>query len=389
MYHTPEKDTIEGLQIQAHFVYQLLRQIMVRIPDTTLEVILMVALGPLFGAFTPQEVAKLLLLSSATLYRHIHTITVHRWKRLIQTLGYQKALPHLKGVLSMSSATISRANISAIIDDTVIQRLSQEMAYVWSWWSGCLKRVGRGQNVTALLLVVQGVMYPLELCFASKQGREKKDKVTLAIEMLTLLKAKLLAAGIPLHRVPITADSWYNCPRLIEAAKQLGFTLITQGKGSYVFTIENERVKGSRVKMLATQRGWGDIVIARRVAQHATFGMVILVSWDNGKNQRYLMVYGAPLRAVEAVRSYQQRHKVEEFFKLLKSVLSISRLRLPGRSGAYATLGLRLLTFVVLIALQQERTFRRKSLYQILKWWQQSDYSFLHFHQQMHENLHL
>jgi len=41
--------------------------------------------------------------------------------------------------------------------------------------------------------------------------------------------------------------------------------------------------------------------------------------------------------------------------EILKSVLAISRLRLLVRSGVHAILGLRLLTFFMLIALQQER----------------------------------
>lgn len=55
--------------------------------------------------------------------------------------------------------------------------------------------------------------------------------------MLEELKERLEAAGVPVDKLRIIADSWESFPSLTKKAAQIGFTIITEGKGSFVFSV--------------------------------------------------------------------------------------------------------------------------------------------------------
>jgi hypothetical protein len=111
--------------------------------------------------------------------------------------------------LSKSDSTKSRDGSVLAVDDSVIARMGTELGYVWKWWSGQLKRVTKGQDVIALVLVIDDIILPIDVRIVSKQGKNLKTKPEIYEEMLTIAKAKLAAAGIDISQLSTTGDAAY------------------------------------------------------------------------------------------------------------------------------------------------------------------------------------
>ena len=63
------------------------------------------------------------------------------------------------------------------------------------------------------------------------------------------------------------------------------------------------------------------------------------------------MVFGPAKRAVEIWRIWRQHHGIEQFWRNLKSIVGLSAMRLQKRDGAYASLGIKVLAYLLLVNL--------------------------------------
>ena len=81
---------------------------------------------------------------------------------------------------------------------------------------------------------------------------------------------------------------------------------------------------------------------------------------DRGKI-RTLLVFGKPLRTCEALRRWSQHHGVEQFWRYLKSSLRVNAMSLESRQGAYASLGIKVISYLMLlqISIAERRTFHQ------------------------------
>jgi len=61
-----------------------------------------------------------------------------------------------------------------------------------------------------------------------------------------------------------------------------------------------------------------------------------------------MMVFGPPLRSTEILSIWAQHHGIEQFWRHLKSIVQLSAMSLYGRLGAYASLGVKVLAYILL-----------------------------------------
>ena len=94
------------------------------------------------------------------------------------------------------------------------------------------------------------------------------------------------------------------------------------------------------------------------------------------------MVFGKRLRACEILHIWSQHHGIEQFWRNLKSLVKLRAMSLHGRHGAYGSLGVKVMAYLLLLSVSLETgvTFhqiqlglsgQRDLLFQILE----------HFHQ--------
>ncbi len=61
-----------------------------------------------------------------------------------------------------------------------------------------------------------------------------------------------------------------------------------------------------------------------------------------------VMAFGKKLRACEILSIWRQHHRVEQFFRRLKTDLQIHKMRMRSREGVYATIGIKLLAYLLM-----------------------------------------
>ena len=74
----------------------------------------------------------------------------------------------------------------------------------------------------------------------------------------------------------------------------------------------------------------------------------MLLFFQDGGKIRTMMVFGKPLRACEILRIWSQHHGIEQFWRHLKTDLNLSSISLEGRQGAYANLGIKIVSYLLL-----------------------------------------
>lgn len=61
------------------------------------------------------------------------------------------------------------------------------------------------------------------------------------------------------------------------------------------------------------------------------------------------MVFGPSLRGAEILNIWRQHHAIEQFWRQLKFLNWLKAMRLQGRTGAYAGLGVKVLAYLLLV----------------------------------------
>lgn len=380
--------------------------------DSTLETVLALAFAMALGAENIHQVIQRLGVSKSAAYGGVKNVSPYLWRKLLQSHLYEVAIPLVQERLATSDATRSRDGMILTVDDTVIARIATELGYVWTWWSGQLKRVTEGQNVIALVLVLGDVILPLDIRIVSKQGRGLKTKPEIYQEMLTAAYARFHAAGIGLNVFKTTGDAAYLSGPIADVCQGTAvlettgtpaetpvttstpvspdaqqesteqppaspITGIFGGKAHYVFEIGGVRHKAGHWKKTFKElliAGWGtdEQPVYRTPATSPTFGAVTLLFYiPKGKTTvSYLIVIGQPLRSGEILHAYSFHHRIEEFWKLLKHTLHLGDMKLHGRAGAHACIGLKVIEYLSLNTMKQRlrtlRRFRHVTIHQLV-----------------------
>lgn len=339
-----------------------------RMKQQVVETLLLLCVCHLFGLYNPNQVADALKLPKARLYRRLGSLSLYHSKCLNLRLGCAMAVDFIKDTESKSAATQSRRCITVSVDDTNLPREAETLAYCSHYYSKKHNAPIWCQNVLGITLKCGDRAIPLDMRLVSKQGRGNTDKPTLVITMLKEVLAFFDTQGIDLRKYPITFDSWYASRKLVDALSELGFTsIVVHGKNNFVMTIGETKAKLSahkrRVELSEDQ--WGcDKPVCRRKAESPTFGECIVLFFRDRGKIRTLLVFGKPLRTCEALRIWSQHHGIEQFWRYLKSNLHVSAMSLQSRQGAYVSLGIKVMSYLMLlqVSITERRTFHQIQL---------------------------
>ena len=336
------------------------------------EVIMVLAISHIYGCYNPKQWADYLGVKADKIYQQINQWSLYRLKRTLLKMMVSQAAQSIKDIRKKSKATQSRANLTLAIDDSVIDRVGKRLRCTWSWYSGRWKKVVNGQNLLGIILTINGKPLPIHLLFCSKQGCKNTDKPSLLISMLTQLKEEFLLHEVDLTSLPITLDSWYVSQGLIEALKKLGFKkIVIVGKGNYVFDDGKTKQTASTWKKQVkyNQPSWGiEVEHKRKTMTNPTFGQINLLFFRHCLTRVfYLMDFSLrPLRSSELWRVWGAHNLIEQFWKILKSILKLKAMRLRTQ-GIYTGLLIKLMAYLSLVSLQFQRIGRNLSLTQIIR----------------------
>ena len=350
------------------FFQDLLSSYFQRLRQQTVETLLLLCVCHLFGLYNPNQVADALKLPKARLYRSLSSLSLYHAKHLNLRLGCAMAVDFIKDTESKSASTQSRRCITVSVDDSNLPRQAEKMPYCSHYYSKAHNTAIFCQNILGITLKCGDHVLPLDMRLVSKQGRGNTDKPTLVITMLKEVLAFFDAHGIDLRKYPITFDSWYVSRKLVDALSALGFTsILVHGKNNFVMTIAETKAKLSvhKKNIDLHEDQWGcDKPVYRAKAMSPTFGECIVIFFRDRGKVRTLLVFGKPLRASEAIRIWSQHHGIEQFWRHLKTNLHVSAMSLQSREGAYVSLGIKVMSYLMLlqISISERRTFHQIQL---------------------------
>lgn len=333
---------------------------------------MLMSIAHLFGIYTPKELADYLDISYQSLYGRLKSLSLYSLQKLILGFMVKQAAQQLKEVLHKSGPTQSRARISIHGDDSVIERVGKQIRCTYSWYSGRFKQVMNGNDLLGLVLTINGQILPLHLMFVSKQGRANTSKPELLIKMLTELKELFAQEEIDITAFPLTLDSWFASQDLREKLLTLGlYNLVVAGKSPYVFTIRGKKnpAKDWKSKLNLQDPQWGvDVPHFRAKAESPTFSKLVLFFFRKSTTRVfYLMdLSRKPGRSAEIWKIWQEHHRIEQFWRVLKSVFRLKTIQLRD-DGLYAGLLIKVIAYQIVGRLLSQKAFKNLSVVQILR----------------------
>ncbi len=336
------------------------------------ELLMVMSLTHLFGIYTPKELADYLDISFQSLYARLKSLSLYSLQKLMLGFMVKQAAQQLNEVLQKSGPTQSRARISLHGDDSVIERVGKQIRCTYSWYSGRFKQVMNGNDLLGLVLTINGQILPLHLIFVSKQGRANTSKPELLIKMLTELKELFAQEGIDITAFPLTLDSWFASEDLRQKLWSLGFeNLVVAGKSPYVFTIQGQKnqAKDWKGQLNLQDPQWGvDVPHFRAKAESPTFGKVVLFFFAKSTTRVfYLMdLSRQPGRSAEIWNIWREHHRIEQFWRLLKSVFRLKTIQLRD-DGLYAGLLIKVIAYLMVGRLLSQKAFKNLSVVQLLR----------------------
>ena len=335
------------------FFQQLLSSRFRTLKERVVKTIMLLSLCHLFSLYNPNQVSDALFIPKASLYRHLNEVSLYQWQHLFVHIGCSVALQEIRNAELKSASTRSRKCITISVDDTHNARDAKKVSYCYNWWSTKANQPVKGQNILGITIKIGKINIPLNMCLVSKQGRGNTDKPSCFVSMLKEILDFFDAEGVDLRKYPITFDSWYGSRKLIDILRKMGFeTILIHAKNNYVMTIGKEKAKLSEhkksIQLLPNQ--WGcNKPVCRTKGSSRTFGDVVLLFFQDGGKIQTMMVFGKPLRACEILRIWSQHHGIEQFWRHLKTDLKLSSMSLEGRHGAYANLGVKVMSYLLIL----------------------------------------
>jgi hypothetical protein len=333
---------------------------------------MLLAMAHMFKCYNPKELADFLGIPHQQLYAELSTWSLYYLREMLIRFLVSQAVEELTPLFTKSAATQSRAGVTLSVDNSVIDRLGRLLRCTWSWYSGRWKKVVTGQDLLGIVMTLNGKVFPIYLWFCSKQGHANTEKPDLLIAMLTRLKEEFEHRGLELTTIPITLDSWFVSDDLRQQLQTLGFTkIVLAGKGNYVFTIGEAKHPATVWKqpLVLSQTLWGiDVPACRVKAVNPTFGEVAVLFYQKRTTRNYYLLdfSPSPLRGAEIWHIWKQHFLIEWFWKILKSVLKISAVRLRG-IGLYLGLLIKLLAYLLILRIQHHRAFLDFSFTQLMR----------------------
>src|SRR5438046_6957936 len=142
---------------------------------------------------------------------------------LLESMMMDVAIERLRQYQQSSPSTQSRRQATLSVDDSLVKRLGKSLSYVWSWYSGQIHQVTKGQDLLGIVLKIGKEIIPLRLVLVSKQGSSNSDKPSVLISEMTSLKAAFLDAGIDITSLGVSFDSWWLGEDIAKKLADIGF----------------------------------------------------------------------------------------------------------------------------------------------------------------------
>jgi hypothetical protein len=245
-----------------------------------------------------------------------------------------------------------------IVDDTIVQKTGKKIP-------GCAWHKDHAHNMLNVFghqwvlsaLLYKDFLLPLWAQVYHSKGTRGfgtfQSKVTLAKKILRTLKLPIPC------KLYVLVDSWYWSQQLAQCCRRCGYHMISQLKSNSVIWMNEKRTK---VKTLGTINSayrecslclYGKnktLKISKFIGEIKNIGEVaVIVVKEKRKKPHYLVSTNIYLSAIEVVKYYANRWKIEQMTKDLKQRLGFGDYQVRNPQAIQRHVALTLLSYSVLI----------------------------------------
>jgi SRSO17 transposase len=258
-----------------------------------------------------------------------------------------------------------------IVDDTLAKKTGKKIP-------GCGWHKDHAQNMANVFghqwvlsaLLCKDFLLPLWARLYHPKGTRGcgpfQTKITLAQKII-----RALALPIPC-KVYVLADSWYWAKTLARVCRKCGYHMISQLKSNSVFWVHGKRTKitelmaqssAYREVSLSLYGKQKTIKIAKFIGTLKDLGNVaVVVVKERRKKPFYLVCTNVHLAAMDVVKYYAKRWKIEQMIKDLKQRLGFADYQVRDLQAIQRHVALVLLSYFVLILLKILQWLKDKNI---------------------------
>jgi len=255
-----------------------------------------------------------------------------------------------------------------IVDDTVTQKTGRKMPGCAWHKEGAYKSHIFGHQWVLFALLYKEFLLPLWAHLYHPKGTKGCGPFRTKI---LLVKKMLQALRLPIScKVYLLADGWYWGKPLAQFCRTRGYHMISQLRSNAVVFLDGKRTKVTTLSALrSTYREvsgsfYGKqrtLHIARFIGLIKNFGkVVVVVIKEKGKKPRYLVSTNLHLSALDVLRYYAKRWKIEQMIKDLKQRLGFGHYQVRNLQAIQRHVAIALLSYCVLIFLKILQWLRDK-----------------------------
>jgi hypothetical protein len=276
-----------------------------------------------------------------------------------QVLG-QIALERFFRVLRIKARSI----LFFIVDDTIIKKTGKKIPGC-AWYKDHAQQMA---NVFGHQLVLGDMLYkdfllPLTARLYHPKGIRSCGPFQTKI---TMVKGMIQSVQLPVPcKLYVLADSWYWAKALVQTCQSRGYHMISQLKSNSVILLQGQRTKVTQMQSntsayrqvnLCLYGKNKTLKIAKFIGTIKGIGKVALVIVKEKRSKvRYLVCTNVHLPAIDVIKYYAKRWKIEQMIKDLKQCMGfgdyqVRTLQAILHHTALALLSYSFLAFVAILA---------------------------------------
>jgi hypothetical protein len=256
-----------------------------------------------------------------------------------------------------------------IVDDTIIQKSGKKIPGCAWHRDHAQKAYVFGHQWVLFALLYKDFLLPLWAKLYHPKGTKGsgpfQTKITMAKRMLQTFRLPIPC------KVYLLADSWYWAKELAQLCRTYGYHMISQLKTTSVVFMNGKKTKVTTLSHISSAYREVSVFIygknktlkiARFVGIIQDLGKVaVVVAKEKRKKTCYLVSTNLHLSALDIVRYYAKRWKIEQMIKDLKQRLGFGHYQVRHPQAIQRHVALVLLSYAILILLKILQRLRDQS----------------------------
>jgi SRSO17 transposase len=263
----------------------------------------------------------------------------------------------------------ARSILFFIVDDTIIQKTGKKIPGC-AWYKDHAQQMANvfGHQWVLGAMLYKDFLLPLAARLYHPKGIRGCGSFQTKI---TMVKRMIQSLQLPVPcKLYVLADSWYWAKTLVQTCQSRGYHMISQLKSNSVILLQGQRTRVTQIQANASAYRQVSLClygkdktlkIAKFIGTIKGIGKVALVIVKEKRTKiRYLVCTNTRLPAIEVIKYYAKRWKIEQMIKDLKQCLGfghyqVRTLQAIQHHAALALLSYSFLVFFAILALSKDK----------------------------------